>query len=353
VPVRFAQEAPHCLEAAPDVIARLGPPDDKPELKAFGHRKPALSDSLTHVPFTAAINQHPKRASIMISSAHAPVLGSSHPVRKRLIVEGWRFLPHSYAIVNQWQLLALRRRNVNVKVVDVPFYRAAWQAQTGIFDPAAEQTLRSFEVAHPDDSADVTFRIFAPFTFLPSRSHRTAVFATLEQQLLQKNQMRDAAEYAALRQKSPSREITIVTPSRWSAEGFYKSGFDPAQVQVVPHGVDCAVFRPMPESHDSIRRESQIPESDFVFLSVGAMSGNKGVDLLLRSFAEIRRRYRDTRLILKGIDGLYDSHTLLLKTLRTLTSQEQELVLEKMTYIGESFSNPAMASLYQIAVAYV
>ncbi len=29
---------------------------------------------------------------------------------KTPIVEGWRFLPHSYAVVHQWQLLALKRR---------------------------------------------------------------------------------------------------------------------------------------------------------------------------------------------------------------------------------------------------
>ena len=109
----------------------------------------------------------------------------------------------------------------------------------------------------------------------------------------------------------------------------------------------------MPESRDDLRRGSQIPDDDFVFLSVGAMSGNKGIDLLLRGFAAIRRRFRNVRLILKGVDGLYDSRSLLLRALRTLCAKDQELVLEKMTYIGNALSNQAMASLYQIADTYV
>jgi hypothetical protein len=109
--------------------------------------------------------------------------------RKCLIVEGWRFLPHSYAIVNQWQLLALLRRNIAFKVVDVPFYRSSWQAQAGLFEPTAEQALRSIEVAQPAENADVTLRVFYPFTFSPSRSRMTAVFATLEQQLIRENQV--------------------------------------------------------------------------------------------------------------------------------------------------------------------
>ncbi len=119
------------------------------------------------------------------SRSDASAVDLNRQGRKSLIVEGWRFLPHSYAIVNQWQLLALQRRNINVKVVDVPFYRAAWQAQTGIFNPASEQALQSLSVAQSDEAADVTLRIFAPFTFSPSRSRLTAVFATLEQQLIQ------------------------------------------------------------------------------------------------------------------------------------------------------------------------
>jgi glycosyltransferase involved in cell wall biosynthesis len=287
------------------------------------------------------------------SRSAAATLAASHDGRKRLIVEGWRFLPHSYAIVNQWQLLALRRKNIDVKVIDAPFYRAAWRPQDGIFDSASEQALRSLELARPGESADATLRIFAPFTFSPSRSRRTAVFATLEQQLVQRNQMRDAAEYEMLRRRSPPPDITVITPSQWSARGFYRAGFDPKQVHVIPHGADCAIFRPMAEARDEMRRGSQIPDDDFVFLSVGAMSGNKGIDLLLRGFATLRRRLRNVRLILKGIDGVYGSRNLLLQSLRTLTAKDQELVLEKMTYIGAALSNEAMASLYQIADTYV
>ncbi len=287
------------------------------------------------------------------SRSDASAVDSNRQGRKSLIVEGWRFLPHSYAIVNQWQLLALQRRNINVKVVDVPFYRAAWQAQTGIFNPASEQALRSLSVAQPDEAADVTLRIFAPFTFSPSRSRLTAVFATLEQQLIQRNQISDPAEYEALRRRGPPSDIIAITPSRWSAQGLYRAGFDPKHVLVIPHGVDCTTFRPMPEIRDDMRRKMEIPDSDFVFLSVGAMSGNKGTDLLLRAFAEIRRRFRNVRLILKGVDGLYDSRSLLLKTLRTLPVKDQQLILDNITYIGNSLSNQAMATLYQVADIYV
>jgi glycosyltransferase involved in cell wall biosynthesis len=283
------------------------------------------------------------------AAALAPVNGAG----KRLIVEGWRFLPHSYAIVNQWQLLALLRRNIALKVVDVPFYRPSWQAQAGLFEPTAEQALRSIEVAQPAESADVTLRVFYPFTFSPSRSRLTAVFATLEQQLIRKDHVSDLREYEQLRRGPPPANVKAVTPSQWSAEGFYRAGFDRDQVLVVPHGVDTATFRPMPEVRNDIRSGIPILDGEFVFLSVGAMSGNKGIDLLLRGFTEVCRKFPRARLVLKGTDHLYDSKGLLLKGIRTLSAGDQQVILERMTYIGDSLSHQAMAMLYQVADAYV
>jgi glycosyltransferase involved in cell wall biosynthesis len=280
-------------------------------------------------------------------------MNSEVDARKSLIVEGWRCLPHSYAIVNEWQLLALLRRNVALKVVDVPFYRRSWQAQTGLFEPQAEQVLRSIERAQPGETADVTLRIFAPFTFAPSRSHVTAVFATLEQQVIQRHQFADSGEYERLRRTPPPAHVKAVTPSRWSAEGFYQAGFTAEQVLVVPHGVDVGTFHPMPEVRRHTRGKLTVSDSEFVFLSVGAMTGNKGVDLLVRAFSEICRRYPHARLVLKGMDQLYRSNALLLKSMETVSAKDRQRVADRMTYLGESLSHRAMAELYQAADVYV
>jgi len=283
------------------------------------------------------------------ASAPTPADGAG----KRLIVEGWRFLPHSYAIVNQWQLLALLRRNIVLKVVDAPFYRPSWQVQAGLFEPSAEQALRSIEVAQPAESADVTLRVFFPYNFSPSRSRLTAIFATLEQQLIRRSFVSDLREYEQLLRGPPPPNVKVVTPSRWSAEGFYRAGFARDQVLVVPHGVDTGTFHPMPDIREQVRSRMPVLDGEFVFLNVGGMFGNKGIDLLLRGFAEVRRKFPYARLVLKGMDHLYDSRALLHQSIRTLSAGDQQLVLQRMTYLGDSLSHSAMATLYQIADAYV
>jgi len=53
------------------------------------------------------------------------------------------------------------------------------------------------------------------------------------------------------------------------------------------------------------------------------------------------------------MDRLYDSRGLLLKGIRNLSAGDQQIVLERMKYVGDSLSHQAMAMLYQVADAYV
>jgi len=274
--------------------------------------------------------------------------------RKSLIVEGWRFLPHSYAIVNQWQLLALSRRSdIDLKIVDRPLLSKRWKRQSGLFEPAEEECLQRLEIAEPQDRADVRLRISFPFDFSPSNSPLTAVFGTCEHQVIRKDQLPDMQAYERLQEGPPPENVKAVTPSKWSAEGFYNAGFAPDQVIVVPHGVDVETFRPMPDLRQPIRQKIALPDDGFVFLSVGAMTGNKGMDVLLRAFAEVSRTQPQAYLLLKGIDPLYKSSAFLAESMKVLSSEDRERVQSRMIYFGESFRLKKMAQLYQAADVYV
>jgi glycosyltransferase involved in cell wall biosynthesis len=285
---------------------------------------------------------------------HSSESKSSSGKPKSLIVEGWRFVAHSYAMVNQWQLLALLRRpDISVKVIDVPFYRRQWQSQTGLFDQSQEAALSSIGLAMPGERADATLRISLPFDFRPSRSHRTAIFGTSETQMLRTEQFRDLEAYEQFHRSPPGTDIKIVTPSRWSAEGFYRAGFGSDQVLIIPHGCDTGTFRPMPDVRPEIRSKLSCLDDDFVFLSVGAMTGNKGIDVLLQAFAQVCKKFPRARLILKGLDSLYHSKDFLDRYSQRLSQRDLERIGARVTYLGDSYSNAKMAKLYQAADAYV
>jgi glycosyltransferase involved in cell wall biosynthesis len=273
-------------------------------------------------------------------------------VAKTLIVEGWRFLPHSYAVVNQWQLLALKRRgDVEIKFVDMPYYNPKWQRHAGLFNKLEEDLLNSIPTARPGECADVSFRITAPYNFTPSSSSQTVVFGTLEYQAVTPGMIATVEAYEQARQGKT--EVKVVTPSRWSADGFKTSGFGLERLFIIPHGVDTGIFRPIPEERDRIRLQLSLRPDDFVFLAVGAMTGNKGIDLLARALGEVQRKYSHAHLLLKGIDTLYDSKGMLFSALEALPVTEKQRIVQNIRYIGAPFSFRGMARLYQAADVFV
>jgi len=274
-----------------------------------------------------------------------------YPQRKSITIEGWLDIAHSYAIVNQWQLLALmRRQDISVSLKRLPFYDSRWRAEKGLFDEKAEAILGSIPRAMWDDRSDVTLRISFPFDFSPAPTGRTAVFATLENQAIRPGQL---AKTSLERFRFLPPAVDFVTPSRWSAEGFYKAGIPVEQVKIVPHGVDVETFHPMPELRVRIRQAMRIREDDFIFLTVGAMTENKGIDLLFRAFARVCAKFPHCRLLLKGCDPLYESRNLLMNVLSVMPPPERDRVLDRIIYFGSSFQNARMAQLYQVADIYV
>jgi glycosyltransferase involved in cell wall biosynthesis len=264
--------------------------------------------------------------------------------RRTLLVEGWRFLPHSFALVNQYQLLALRDR-VRLLHRDRPFYRPEWRQERGLLDAEDERAIAEVPAPDASDRPDAVYRVGYPFDLSPSPSPRTLVFATSEFGFLPDHA---ALPAGALR----DGRCMIVTPSRWSREGLLREGVRAARLEVVPHGADVRVFRPLPAEQRSAARAA-LGIDGFLFLSVGALTFNKGIGLLLKAFAAVLERHPDARLTIKGMDALYRSREFIPHVTGELTAAERERVQARLTYIGDTYSARQLASLYQCADAYV
>jgi glycosyltransferase involved in cell wall biosynthesis len=122
-------------------------------------------------------------------------------------------------------------------------------------------------------------------------------------------------------------------------------------VALIPLGIDPATFRPTPDGRDAVRQNMGL--KGFVFVSVGAMTGSKGIDLLMQAFAAVASQRGDVTLFLKGADGLYQSAHLLDDAIRKLPARSQQLVADRLVYNGEALTMQQMAALYRSADAYV
>jgi glycosyltransferase involved in cell wall biosynthesis len=266
--------------------------------------------------------------------------------RKRLHVEGWRFIPHSYALVNMSQCAELARRSdIILTHRDVPFADPSWLPVGGILPLATEEMIAGIPEASPADPSGVTYRISFPFNFQRS-ADRLFVFMTCESSV----DFRHVVGAPTLGEAQHASEATIVTPSKWSKDGLVRAGGDPNHIAVVPHGVAPEVFHPLGVEERAALRARRGVQNRFVFLSVGAMTANKGIGSLLSAFAVIAARFPHAVLLMKGNDALYNSRRLLEQHFKTTQTAH---LADRLLYIGSACSAADMAMLYQMADAYV
>jgi glycosyltransferase involved in cell wall biosynthesis len=268
---------------------------------------------------------------------------------RRLLIEGWRFVPHSYALVAQAHCLCIARRaKVDLRFLDLPLYSEAWKHVRGVFSAAEEQVLA--ELRGPERSflpeATFTLRPEQP-DFSAPRSGRRFAFGTAEYRVL------TAANAGGLYSAAEVPEtVDVITPSRWAALAFERFGFAQERVHVVPHGIDPLVFYPDEASRRATRKALEVSDA-FVYLSVGAMTWNKGLDLLLRAFARVAETEPDVRLLLKGADALYPSRDFVREVLADLPVRAREAVVARLIYDGRTLPARALAILFRAADCYV
>lgn len=271
----------------------------------------------------------------------------------QVVIEGWRRGTHSYALVNQHQLLALAGHpGLDLRHHDLvpPDDDASAHA---LFNDDGDARLRSIPAPRPGQMADIAYRIAAPFDLAPSpRADRTFVFMTSEHRYVPTSLMAHDEPFAS----AVARHAThLVTPSHWSRAGLILAGADPERVTVIPHAVDPTIFSPTSMAkRQAWRLANEIDPDAFLFLHVGAMTGNKGILDLLRAFAVIAQVLPNARLVLKGNDALYGSRLRLERLLENvLTPAENSRVLDRLHYIGGRLANAQMAAMYGAADAYV
>lgn len=265
----------------------------------------------------------------------------------RLIVEGWRFHPHSYGVVAQFLALELARRDgVEVYFRDLPFVYPS--VKPGLGDPEMERRLREIPTAAPDQTADATIRVLAPAPLRPAQAGRTLVFCTAEFGIVHAEMLN-----GSLATFNATENLAMMTPSEWSRSGMIRGGADPDKVVVVPHGFDPAIFHPVAaDARARLRAELGWADDEFVFLNAGALTANKGVFDLLRAFAKVVVEFPRARLVLKGLDRIYPSSKSLDEYKRALADDERARIENRVTYIGRTLTYAETAALYQAADAY-
>ncbi len=265
---------------------------------------------------------------------------------RRLLVQGWRFIHHSYALVAQAHCLSLQRRaDIDLRFEDLRYLNSDWQPTRGILDASDEAVLSDLRGPEESFLPDATLRYGCEFS--PPRSGRKFIFHTPEFGVLRPALTRGLGSAADV-----PDSVHALTPSDWAATAYRRFGLPEERIHVVPLGIDPRIFRPDEARRAAMRKELGV-DDQFVFLNVGGMTGNKGVDVLLRAFARTVQMAPEATLVLKGVDDLYASNDLLRRTLDKLSADVRQAVEGRLIYVGERKPTQWMAELTRAADFYV
>ena len=276
----------------------------------------------------------------------------SETPKKRIIFEGWRFIPHSAAIVLQsYCLSAIRRADIEVKVRELPF-NGPWSRIGGMFPEALDRALHAMPVAEAGEPADVVVRIGSPVDVSPAPgAGRTFVMASHGAGSTVNVPMVGGANIAESVADNPG--TMLLAPSAFARHGLVAQGVPEDRIAITPRGIDPGFFRPPSDSERENLRERFGWADGFVFLNVSAMTDNKGIDRLIRAFAAVLAQHPQARLVLKGVDSIYRSKDRLTGLLRRVPAEVSAAVEPRITYIGGNYKLVDMTRLYQCADTFV
>jgi glycosyltransferase involved in cell wall biosynthesis len=281
------------------------------------------------------------------------------PRMKTLLIEGWRGVSHSIALVNQYQLLVMLgdtawRQRWHVAHRDLPFFLKHWNAKQMPAGFTADEQARIDAVPAPDEGLvpDCLLRISSPFKSVVDAGVKTLTFMVTECGLVDDCFDARPSDVGAFTRG----ENRIVTPSNWSRDRLLDYGVDPAGIAVVPHGVKTDVFTPLnPTDRLQGRAALGIGEDDVLFVNVGVATWNKGLDILIKAFAHVRQAHPQARLLLKDHKALYGigADRTLAQVARENPGLVDGHVLAGISLVSGSLDQPQLRALFGVADAYV
>lgn len=248
----------------------------------------------------------------------------------KIIVETFWDLPHSYSLVAAFMTLRLHELGHTVYKLESPCPSNKWiqfKGQQGL-DQQDTQILNDLPW-WKKERCDALLQIAFPYEVSTAYNHVKKYFLFCTFEYARPDHI---SESLFLELLDPTTKITLVTPSKWSAMAI-----QPYRHVVAMHGAHDKYFHRIDPGSPQ-EREKQREKDCITFLSIGAMTGNKGIPILLDAFAKVRKQFPHARLIIKGLDILYPN---------TFVAPEG------VEYMGDSLSLEQLNALYNRADVYV
>jgi glycosyltransferase involved in cell wall biosynthesis len=94
----------------------------------------------------------------------------------------------------------------------------------------------------------------------------------------------------------------VIALTKTEAEQYKKMGGDENKIEIVPNGIDLSEYENLPEKGE-FRRKYSIRDDEKIILYLGRIHKIKGIDLLVKAFADLVEELDNVKLVIVGPDG--------------------------------------------------
>jgi glycosyltransferase involved in cell wall biosynthesis len=292
----------------------------------------------------------------------------------RILFRGWFNIPHSYAMVNCFQLVALYKRygdRIKIFIDEQPYFNERWNnSKKLVYSEEDNAIIRGFKKWQGEE-VDLVYSITYPYDIRPAiingKSIPKCIFYTSEFAWLNENYFKyttPITDVQTLRAVLGNRqEYYYTAPSVWSHHGL--KGFVPdAKNKIITHGVNPATFYQLDDIQirQKVRRFYGVKDSDILLINIGSMTENKGITLILTALHKIvhEHRHLNYKLLLKGSGDLYESQNFVetyftaLVSRGEMTNKDVEDLLENhIIFTNKTLSYEKINELFNAADFYI
>lgn len=303
------------------------------------------------------------------------MVGGDDTKRMKILFRGWFNIPHSYSMVNCFQIVNLYKRykdNIEFYIEEMPYFRPEWNsAKRLVYGEEYNNIIRNFKV-WSGESIDLIYSITYPYDMnmiksaemqntIPKCVFYTSEFAKLEPGYFScDSSLRTDDEIKEYIKSNP--KLYMTSPSLWSSMGMKEYLLPDDRNRIITHGVDTDVFKLNTTNRKNIRAFYKIKDDEILMINIGSMTKNKGMLYILQCLNILVNRLnkKNFKLLLKGTGDLYQSKAFLeiyfeeLQNLKVMTKDEMNSLLNNnLIFTDKTLSYSQINDLFNAADLYL
>jgi hypothetical protein len=239
----------------------------------------------------------------------------------KVLFQSWHQVQHSYGIVMCFILFHLHKNykdEIDIYIEEMPYFNNKWNdTKKNIYNDSYNKVLTTFKV-YNNEPIDLIWRQTFPYNItiinpnIPMIVFYTSEFSKLDPSYFNIDNVKMLDDMTIKDYLENNKQISFTTPSKWSSKGLIDYS---DRDYIITHGVDCNIFYKKNENNtrNQIRKKYNVSDSDILLINIGAMTGNKGILLILQAMhhlINVLEKY-EYKLLLKGSNDLYTSREFL------------------------------------------